>query len=309
MKIDGPTAWFHWAMQLLAVCLLFAAANGAIALQANDEITHAVQQLYEQAKAAHQRGGNAAAIEKYQEIIKLAPHLVAAYNNLGMLYFNEHDYTRAAEILKRCLELNPAMNHASAMLGMSYFELGLSKKAEPLLRAELITNPTDDNVEMILALVLVDLKKYGEAASHLNSVLQRNPKNLEAWYWLRKTYLLMSDDALTKIKDIDPDSVVVHEIAGETDEGVQNYLGALVEYKRAIDMAPRQPGTHMHMANAYWHMGKWKSAQAEFRLELANDPNNCTVHWKLADAVLEANDSAEEALSELNQSLALCPKL
>jgi len=42
---------------------------------------------------------------------------------------------------------------------------------------------------------------------------------------------------------------------------------------------------------------------------MANNQNNCTAHWKLADAMLEANDSSEDALSELNQSIDLCPTL
>ena len=119
----------------------------------------------------------------------------------------------------------------------------------------------------------------------------------------------MSEYSLKKINEIDPNSIVAHEIAGEIDESMHNYDVALVEYKKAIDMAPHQPGTHMHMANAYWLIGKWESAQSEFRAELANDPNNCTARWKLANAMLEANDSSEDALSELNQSIERCPTL
>jgi predicted Zn-dependent protease len=126
---------------------------------------------------------------------------------------------------------------------------------------------------------------------------------------LGKTYLQLSEDSLKKINEIDPDSVVAHEISGEIDESMHNYDVALVEYKKAIDLAPQQPGTHMHMANAYWLIGKWESAQDEFKAELVNDPNNCTARWKLANAMLEANDSSEDALTELNQSIQRCPGL
>jgi len=74
-------------------------------------------------------------------------------------------------------------------------------------------------------------------------------------------------------------------------------------------MAPQQPGTHMHMGNTYWLIGKWESAQTEFKAELANDPNNCTARWKLANAMLEANDSSDDALAQLNQSIERCPLL
>src|SRR5580658_6687834 len=309
MKMNRSTTTHRRASGLLAACLLLISLTPALARQADDEVTPEVQQLYAQAKAAQQHGDSAAAIEKYRAMIKLAPHLAAAYNNLGMLYFNSHDYAHAAEVLKRGLELHADMPTASAMLGMSYFQLGVDDKAEPLLRAALKANPTDDTIEMMLTRILINLRKYTEAVSYLNNFLERNPKDQEAWYLLGKTYLQMSGDALKKVDEIDPNSVVAHEIAGEIDESMHNYDVALVEYKKAIDLAPEQPGTHMHMGHTYWLIGKWDSAEAEFKAELANDPNNCTARWSLANAMLEANDSSEDALSELNQSVERCPAL
>ncbi len=289
--------------------LLVSSPSRAHAQQDDSEVTPAVQRLYAEASAATKSGDTTVAIEKYRSILKLAPHLAAAYNNLGVLYFNQHDFPRAAEVLKRGLELNPDMPTASAMLGMSYVQLGADEKAEPLLRKALRANPKDDQIEMMLARLLINAKELDEAARHLNDFLARNPKNQEAWYLLGKTYLQMSENALKKINQIDPDSVVAHEIAGEIDESMHNYDLALVEYKKAVDMAPQQPGTHMHMGDAYWYIGKWESAQAEFKAELANDPNNCMARWKLANSMLEANDSSEEALSQLNNSISRCPAL
>ena len=94
---------------------------------------------------------------------------------------------------------------------------------------------------MMLTRMLINEKKLDEAARHLNDFLARNPKNQEAWYLLGKTYLQLSENALKKINEIDPDSVVAHEIAGEIDESMHNYDLALVEYKKAVDMAPSSP--------------------------------------------------------------------
>jgi tetratricopeptide (TPR) repeat protein len=309
MKMDRLTIVRYSLPYLLAACFLVFISGRAAAQQAEDEVTPEVQQLYSQAKAAQQRNDNATAAAKYRAMIKLAPHLAPAYNNLGMLYFDQHDYTRASETLERGLRLNPNMPTASAMLGMSYYELGMYERAEPLIRAAVKANPNDDKAEMMLANVFIKLRKYDEAAQTLNKFLARNPKDQEAWYELGKTYLQMSEDALKKINEIDPNSVVAHEIAGEIDESMHNYDSALVEYKKAVDIAPEQPGTHMHMANAYWLIGKWESAQTEFKAELTIDPNNCAARWKLGNSMLEANDSNEEALAELNQSIERCPTL
>ncbi|MBS1804159.1 MAG: tetratricopeptide repeat protein [Acidobacteria bacterium] len=299
----------HRSVPLLAATLALALCFRADAQAKQDEVTPEVQRLYAEAHQASQSGDSATAIERYRSIIKLAPHLAAAYNNLGGLYFDEHDYAHAAEVLKRGLELNPNMPTAAAILGMSYVQLGEDDKAEPLLRKALKANPKDDKVEMMLTRMLINDKKLEEAARHLNDYLARNARDQQAWYLLGKTYLQLSEESLKKINEIDPDSVVAHEIAGEIDESMHNYDLALVEYKKAVDMAPDKPGTHMHMGDAYWYIGKWQSAQTEFRAELKNDPYNCMAHWKLANAILEANDSNDEALSEANSAIERCPSL
>jgi len=309
MKIARHIALPRRGLVLTVSLFLAFVSVTARAQSGDDEVTPEVEQLYAQAKAAQQRNDNATAIEKYKAMIKLAPHLAAAYNNLGMLYFNEHDFSNAADTLERGLKLHQNMPTASAMLGMSYYEMGMNDKAEPFIRAAVKANPTDNHAEMMLANLLIRQRKYNEAAQTLNHYLARNPKDQDAWYSLGKTYLQMSQDALVKINEIDPNSVVAHEIAGEIDESMHNYDLALVEYKRAIDLAPQQPGTHLHMGNAYWLTGKWESAQTEFKAELAIDPNNCTAHWKMANSMLEANDSNDDALAELNQAIDRCPTL
>ena len=274
-----------------------------------DEVTPAVQRLYAEAKTAAQQGDTTTAIAKYRAMIRLAPHLAPAYNNLGMLYFNQRDYAKAVPVLEVGLRLNPDMSTATAMLGLSDFELGENAKAEPLLERALRANPGDDNLQIALAHVLLALGKREDAVRHLNEYVRRNPKDQEAWYLLGKTYLQMSEDALAKVNQIDPNSYVAHEVAGEIDESMKNYDGALVEFKKAVDLAPQQPGTHLRLGNVYWLIGKWQSAQEQFRAELKIAPTDCIARWKLADSILRADGSKTEALDNLNQSIAGCPRL
>jgi tetratricopeptide (TPR) repeat protein len=275
----------------------------------DNEVTPEVQQLYAQAQAAQQGQDIPTAIEKYRQMIRLAPHLAAAYNNLGRLYFNQHDYGHAAQTLAQGLRLNPDMPTASAMLGMSYLETGQIQKAEEPLETALRANPKDAVVQIALAKVLIRLYKYDEAVKLLKTYLEENPRDQQALYLLGKTYLQLSEDSLGKINQIDPNSVVAHEVAGEIDESMHNYDGALVEYKKAIDLAPDQPDPHMHMANTFWSISKWDSARTEFEAGLAHDPNNCTAHWKLGNVILEANGEPGEALTHLNRAVQLCPEL
>lgn len=293
---------------LVAALALSASARGAVQ-KGTDEVTPEVQQLYAEARAARQQGDVQTAIQKYRQIVRLAPHLAAAYNNLGMLYFNEHDYDRAVEVLKHGLELDPQMPSAAAMLGMSYYSLGQEDKAAPYLEKALHVNPADDQAEMVLARVLINEQKPSDAVAHLRNVVTRSPRNQEAWYLLGKTYMQLSQQALAQTNEIDPNSVIAHELAGEVDESMHNYDLALVEYTKAVNLAPKAPGTHMRVANVYWLQGQWAQAETEFRAELVNDPNSCMAHWRLANATLEANDSSDDALTHLDAAIARCPAL
>jgi tetratricopeptide (TPR) repeat protein len=290
-------------------CLLLYLATPLLAQPASNEVTPEVQQLYAQAKTAQQNGDDNTAMEKYRQMIRLAPDLAAAYNNLGMLYFNHGEYAKAVPVLERGLHVDPKMGTATALLGLSYFELGQDQKARPVLESALRANPADSNVQMSLAHVLINLGMNQEAIRSLNDYLARNPKDQQAWYLLGKTYLNLSEDALGKVNQIDPNSFVAHEVAGEIDESMHNYDGALVEFKKAVELAPQQAGTHLRLGNVYWVMGKWQSAQDEFRSELAIAPMDCMARWKLANSILAANGSSDEALTNLNQTVTRCPNI
>ncbi len=293
-------------MKGLAVWALFAATAWA---QGGDEVTPQVQQLYAEAHAAQASGDPALAIAKYRAMLRLAPHLAPAYNNLGMLYFNGHNYPEAAAALSRGLALDPHMTGAQAMLGMSYLEMGEATEAEAPLEAAVRDGATDDQVQMALSRDLLALGRNQEAATALQAYASRHPKDEQAWYLLGKTYLQLSEAALGKVNEIDPNSVYAHEIAGEVDASMQNYQGALVEYKKAVDQAPQQPGTHMHMADAYWALSEWDAAAKQYRAELENAPHTCQASWKLGNSILQANGAPGEALTSLNQALTECPEL
>jgi tetratricopeptide (TPR) repeat protein len=304
---------YSWRRRLAAVALLLgslqAGLSYATAQKYDDEVTPAVQQLYSQASSAAQQGQTDVAIAKYRAMLKLAPHLAPAYNNLGVLYFNQGDFASAAQVLEKGVAVDPRMNTAWAMLGISEYRMGKYHEARTALEKAVAANPSDDLALMMLARDLVNLEEFDEATQKLRIYVARNPKDQEALYLLGKTYLRLSEETLGKINEINPDSVTAHEVAGEIDEGMHNYDGALAEYKRAIDLAPQEPGTHFHLANDFWLLQKWQSAEAEFQAELVNDPGNCQAEWKLGNSMLANKEPAENALPHLDKAVERCPAL
>lgn len=268
-----------------------------------------VMRLYSEAKSAEQSGDIAGAIAKYQSILAVAPHLGPAYNNLGALYLRQHQYTKAIVILKQGLKVDHSMYSATVLLGVAYYETGDYREARQPLEAAVRANPKDDNAELYLAKDLIKLEDLGPAATHLQELTKRDPKNQEVWYMLGKVYMQLSEAALAKVDAIDPNSVLSHEIRGDIMASMKNFDGALVEYKKAVDLAPQQSGTHYKLGDAYWQLDDWADATEQFQAELINDPGNCNARWKLGDILLEQHLRPEEALGDINQALQICPSL
>lgn len=268
-----------------------------------------VQQLYTAAKEAQTQGNIATAISKYEDILRIAPKLGVAYNNLGALYFRQRDYAKAASTLERGLKVSPGMNSAVALLGISLFETTDYPRARPVLENALKANPNDTNVQTYLARDLIKLGDNAAAAAVLEKLTVRQPKNQEAFYMLSKVYMDMSERALAKMNAIDPNSVLSRQLSAEVMESMNNYDGAVVQLKKAVEMAPTLAGNHYKLGDAYWNLSDWDQAMEQFNAELQVDPGNCMAQWKIGSVLLQKNGSSEDALSVLNKAISTCPTL
>jgi tetratricopeptide (TPR) repeat protein len=287
--------------------LLFAGAAGCV--YGGQPGESRIDELHAQASAAEAHGDLATAIAKYREILKLDASIAPAYNNLGALYFKQGDYRDAADVLARGLKLDPRMSSAAALLGMSLFEMADYRSARPYLEAAVKANPKDVNAEFFLVNDLTKLGDFEAAAVHLRHITAIEPQNQHAWYLLGKVYMQLSQQALGKVNQIDPDSVWAHEISAELMESMKNYEGAVVEWKKAIAAAPRLPGVHFKLGDLYWSLSQWDNATAEFEAEKQIDPRNCMVDWKLGDILMRKGVQAEDALALEDRALAACPGL
>lgn len=296
--------------RMLTLLLLLTALSNALHAQTDPASNEPrVQELYAQAKAAEANGDLRGATANYESLLKIASGLPAAYNNLGSLYLRLREYKKAAEVLEKGLKLDPKMSSASALLGIARYELGDYPGARRNLEAALRANPKDDHAELFLANDLIKLGDLNAASDHLRQLSLRQPANQEIWYLLGKVHMKLSEQALSKLNEIDPDSVWVHEISGEIMEGMKNFDGALIEYKKAVEIAPEQAGTHYLLGNAYWSLRMWDPATEQFKLELVNDPANCLAQWKIGDIVLEQHADSGEALADIQKALEICPSL
>src|SRR5688572_193186 len=115
-------------MKLLMVLCL--SASSALA-QSDPALLDRYFQQGEQALAQGRYQEAAAAYEKLKE---LSPDTAEVHAKLGLIYFQQTDYARAASALGQALKLKPSLPKADILLAMSLSELGRFKEALPGLQ-------------------------------------------------------------------------------------------------------------------------------------------------------------------------------
>lgn len=148
-RSDPLNAWLKYGIAI-ALLLSFVPEAGSQSVEAR------IRQLDAEARTAEQQGHLDAAIQKYQEILKLNPKLPVAYNNIGRLYYQQKQFHEALEPLKRAAELAPGLEAPRTQLGFCYYQTSDFSSARQEFLAALKLNPRDGLVKLFLARSLLD---------------------------------------------------------------------------------------------------------------------------------------------------------
>src|SRR5215471_10309953 len=103
--------------------MLIAAAYAGLAQAPTPE------QLFREAVAAQQRGDDAAAVQKYQELLKVRPDVVEARANLGAAFAKLGRFDEAIEQYRTALDKNEGNAPLRLNLALAYYKKGKFEEA------------------------------------------------------------------------------------------------------------------------------------------------------------------------------------
>lgn len=289
-----------WLLAGLVLTLVFKPAAFA---QGN------VEALYAEAQAAKTKGNIPLAVEKLQAILKLNPRLAPVYHNLGILYFEQGKLREATKAFEDGLGVDPNMSGSLVPLGVAYYQMGQLEKARGALEKAVSLKSEDPSARLYLGRTLADLGQQEAGATVLQEAVRQSPNDPRGLYELGQLHLKMAQGILKKLENQDPDSYLVNLIHAQMMEGMENYEGALVQYKKAAAKEPGLPYAHYNIGNVYWLQRKWDEAAAEFKLEISANPYDCLAYGQLGNIGVKTHGDAAQAHSYLNKALELCPNL
>jgi tetratricopeptide (TPR) repeat protein len=267
----------------------------------------------------------------------------------GMAEFNAGNYSSAAELLARAEAASPGTTDALLFEGKALVHLSNFPAAEQVLqryleshqkssdalyllgfvlhrqnrpaeslavytRAAAINQATGDDLK-IVALDYVLLDDYADAIKWLQSAVERDPKNKDAWYYLGRAFYTKSRrgearEAFLTVLSLDPQDSraennlgLIYETDGRPDAAMEAYRAAIA-WQQQSQHPSEQP--YVNLGNLLMEQGRIKEALAPLAKAVELAPKNAFCHMILGGAYRQ-NGELDQAQQELETATKLEP--
>ncbi len=271
----------------VAVALLPVGAPG------QDTDQQKVIQWLRSGSEAVRRGDLKAGENDFRQVVEAAPRLSDGYLGLGLVQLREGEVDEAIATLDRATELNPRLKGAHMFLGIAQYQAGNANDATASLRAELELQP--DSVETLTWLGIAELgqNKPDEAVGPLDHAAALAPKNAEVLYYRGRAHNLVAEESFTELRELNPDSMLVHRALGETLAASGQPEKAIEEYQAAIQKAPDDADLYEELGEQQQRLARFDAAEATYEEELKLHPNSAIALYNLGKIDVEHGRAAE----------------
>jgi tetratricopeptide (TPR) repeat protein len=203
----------------------------------------------------------------------------AVYALMGQCYYMLGQFTKATEALERAVRLEPNNSQYHLWLGRAY---GRRAETSSFVTAPGFATKARDHFERAVALDTSNL----DAAGDLFEYYLEAPGFLGGG--MPKALALAE-----KTKNLDP--AEYHYRLAQIADRRKEYKDAEEQFRRAMDLAPRQIGRVVDLANYLSRRGKYQESEAVFGLAENIDPNNPKLMFERAKAYIQSKRNLDKA--------------
>jgi tetratricopeptide (TPR) repeat protein len=290
-------------------------------LQPDPEV---LQQHAREGERALAEGRYAEAQKAYETLRQLTPNIGEVHARLGLIYFQQGKFADAIAPLREALRLKPGLPKVDALLAMSLSELGRYEEALPALtsvfsQAEQGADPVLQRMAGLhLQRIYTGLGRDRDAVDVALRMSRLYPDDPEVLYHSGRLFANFAYLQTIRLAAVAPDSVWLHQAAGEANESQGLYDAAIREYRQVLATSPRRPGIHFRIGRVLLERAKNErtnderlnpdvsDARRAFEEELALDPTNANAAYELAEMARKAGE-LERARERFNQAVTHYP--
>ena len=229
----------------------------------------------------------------FREVVGAAPRLSDGYLGLGMVQLREGALDDAITTLRRATELNPQLKGAHMFLGIAEYQASDLPAAAASLRAEIALQPDDVEALTWLGIVALGENKPEDATAPLDHAAALAPKDAPVLYYRARAHIQVAQASYARLRELDPDSALVHRALGETLSASGQPEKAINEYQAAIRKEPGNPDLYEELGEEQQRLAKFDDAQVTYESELKLNPNNAIALFNLGKIDVEHGRAAQ----------------
>jgi tetratricopeptide (TPR) repeat protein len=148
-----------------------------------------------------------------------------------------------------------------------------------------------------------------------DQAVNADPQSPAAWYWRIKASEVLAVNALMQAGLAQPNSPAVHVMLGDVYRDRKKYDEAEAEYRKAIELKPRDVPAHFGLAATFYRAFLYDKALPELETVLQLEPHNPQANFMMADILAyqrkfaQAEPHAQAALHGAPSNLPLAHAL
>jgi tetratricopeptide (TPR) repeat protein len=249
-------------------------------------------------------------VEAY--VNELKPAIADSYNNLGVIAAGNKNFSAAVEYFKQAREWLPSLETLDRNLGMASFYGNQFEDAAAALTRHLQAHPDDARARSALALSFFGLQKYADVREAIEPIRSEVDAEPGLSYAYAVSLVKTGDysqgiDRLKALEKADPNAADIPMLLGETFAEQSDWATALVEYRKAMAINPKDGRPHYLAGVALIRQGSPADAVQELRTAVQLEPSNAPAKYHLAFALIQL-EKKDEALHLLQEVVRQDPK-
>jgi tetratricopeptide (TPR) repeat protein len=161
---------------------------------------------------------------------------------------------------------------------------------------------------LLLGKTQFTLRQYERAADTLAQLPAATKENVEASYWLARSYHALGAECFDRLEESFPDSWRTHQLRGEGYALRQDVNDAVKEFQLALQLRPDEAELYEALGELYQSKGSDEEARAELEKALSLDPSRTHALCLLGRLYVQKRD-AEKAVPYLQTALRYQPDM
>jgi tetratricopeptide (TPR) repeat protein len=248
------------------------------------------------------------AARAFEKLRELSPLTAEVHAQLGAVYFQQHAFDKAVPTLRQAQKLRPGLPNVDVLLALCLSEMGQFKEALPGLR-KAFKQTADDPLRRLgglqLERVYTGLEQDDKAVEVALELSRLYPDDPEVLYHGGRLFANFAYLQTMKLRKAAPESVFMHQAAGEANESQGYYEAAIREYREVLALAPARPGIHFRIGRALLLRAKPLSgadasgarteAMKEFEEELRVDATSANAAYELGEIHRQSGEMEKAA--------------